>query len=858
MSDEEDEKPKKVEGRRRPSHRKTPAHSLRASEGRRFRQSWYRIGPEFLILLAVSFNLWVLRVQLRAVSYPNDLATHTQMVTLAKDVLSTGKFPLDQWYPYLSLGSPFFVEYQSSSAIITGALSKVVGVHPAFVGTLYLLLALWPICIYLSARLLGWERWVAGTAAAMAPLLVSVTGHGFETQSYDWLGNGLWSQLWAMWTLPLAWGFGWRYISQRRYLFGAVATLGLTIAFHFLIAYLAGLTLIALVLVRPRDALRRVGRAAIIGVGAILATLWVTLPLLVDSKWVAVNQFQVGTVIDDSYGARKILGWLITGQIYDSGHFPVISIFVAIGLVSCLIRARTDERSRVLLAVWVLSLLLFFGRPTLGVVLNLLPGNGSLLFQRYISGVQLAGLFVAAVGAVSLIQWLAVAVKRAPEGLRRLLARQRLVRLRAPIAAVVLVAVLAPAWLALESYESRNGVWIQQQQSADQTEGSQLNVLLSIIKSQGDGRVYVGLPSNWGYDFRVGSVPVYNYVTQEADIDSVGLTLRTSSMMTDPEAYFDESDLGDYSTFGVHYLLLPAGHPPPVPATLVQQSGPYVLWTVNSSGLIQVVDTQSTIVANANDIGSQTAPFLESSLPAKAIYPTVAFGGTAGAEPTLPTGATASGPAGSVLRLDNDLVQGEASATVFANRTAVVLLKASFDPGWTVTVDGQPAVTEMIAPALVGVTVSPGTHVVVFQFKGYGSYPMLFLIGLLVLVGVGISPRRWRRLFNGSPRRKALVVPPLAVLDDVVDEDVINDAEPVSVVDDVVTETVVDDAQPVSVVNDVAPDVVIDDAEPEAVNDDVEPLAVPRHVLHPTIDSEWVADYLRDSGDLEYPDDFDR
>ena len=783
--------------------------------------------------------MWVLRVQLRAVSYPNDLATHTQMVTLAKDVLSTGKFPLDQWYPYLSLGSPFFVQYQSSSAIITGALSKVVGVHPAFVGTLYLLLALWPICIYVSARLLGWERWVAGAAAAMAPLLVSVTGHGFETQSYDWLGNGLWSQLWAMWTLPLAWGFGWRYISQRRYLFGAVATLGLTIAFHFLIAYLAGLTLIALVLVRPRDALRRVGRAAIVGLGAMLMTLWVTLPLLVDSRWVAVNQFQVGTVIDDSYGARKILGWLITGQIYDSGHFPVISIFVAIGLVSCLIRARTDERSRVLLAVWVLSLLLFFGRSTLGAVLNLLPGNGSLLFQRYISGVQLAGLFIAALGAVSLVQWLAVAAKRAPEGLRGLLARQWLVRLRAPIAIVVLVAVLAPAWLALETYESRNGVWIQQQQTADQTEGSQLNVLLSIIKSQGDGRVYVGLPSNWGYDFRVGSVPVYNYVTQAADIDSVGLTLRTSSMMTDPEAYFDESDLGDYSTFGVRYLLLPAGHPPPVPATLVQQSGPYVLWTVNSSGLIQVVDTQSTIVADANDLGIQTAPFLESSLPARAIYPTIAFGGTTAAEPTLPTGATASGPAGTVLDLNNDLVQGEASATVFANRTAVVLLKASFDPGWTVTVDGQPAVTEMIAPALVGVTVSPGNHVVVFQFKGYGSYPMLFLIGLLILVGVGISPRRWRRLFNGRSRRKAPVVPSEALVDDV---------EPGAAVEDV---------GPVAVVEDVEPVDVVEDLEPGDLVEDVEPVAVPRHALYPTIDSDWVADYLRDPGDLEYPDDFD-
>jgi hypothetical protein len=434
-------------------------------------------------------------------------------------------------------------------------------------------------------------------------------------------------------------------------------------------------------------------------------------------------------------------------------------------------------------------------------VLNLLPGNGSLLFQRYISGVQLAGLFIAAVGAISLVQFLAFAVKRAPGGLRRLLAKQWLVRLRAPIAIVVLVAVLAPAWLALQSYESRNGVWIQQQQSADQTQGSQLNVLLSIVKSQGDGRVYVGLPSNWGYYFRVGAVPVYNYVTQEADIDSVGLTLRTSSLMTDPEAYFDESNLGDYSTFGVRYLLLPAGHAPPVRAKFVQRSGPYVLWTVNSSGLIQVVDTQSTIAANASDIGAQTAPFLESSLPAKAIYPTIAFGGSSGAAPTLATGATVSGPAGSVLRLDNDLVQGEASATVFASRTAVVLLKASFDPGWTVTVDGQPAVTEMIAPALVGVTVSPGTHVVVFRFKGYGSYLMLFLIGLLFLVCLGVGPRRWRRLFNRLFHRKAPIVPS------------------------------------------------------EVVVVDVEPAGVASHMMNPTVNSDSLGDSARDSDEVDYPSD---
>jgi hypothetical protein len=374
--------------------------------------------------------------------------------------------------------------------------------------------------------------------------------------------------------------------------------------------------------------------------------------------------------------------------------------------------------------------------------------------------------------------------------------------------------------------------------------------------------VYVGLPSNWGYDFRVGSVPVYNYVTQAADIDSVGLTLRTSSMMTDPEAYFDESNLGDYSTFGVRYLLLPAGHKPPVPAKLVERSGPYVLWTVNSSGLIQVVDTQSTIVANANNLGIQTAPFLESSLPARGIYPTVAFGGTTGAEPTLATGETASGPAGSVIAMDNDLVQGEASATVFANRTAVVLLKASFDPGWTVTVDGQPAVTEMIAPALVGVTVSPGSHVVVFRFKGYGSYPMLFLIALLVLVGVGIGSRRWRRFFNRRFHRMVPVVPTEPVVDDVGPVDY--DVEPAVLPRHAdYADLVVDEVEPAALprhAEDVDP--VVDEDEPvvdevEPVVDEVEPAVLPRHLLYPPIDSEWVADYLRDRGDLEYPDEFD-
>jgi hypothetical protein len=168
-----------------------------------------------------------------------------------------------------------------------------------------------------------------------------------------------------------------------------------------LTAYLAGLTLAVWIVLRPSQFFTRAGRALTLGVASLLATAWVTLPLFLHSKWLAVNQFQVGTTIDDSYGARRILSWLFSGEIYDWRRFPIMTIFVGIGLLVCVSRWLYDERARAIVGAWVLSLVLFFGRPTLGPLLDILPGNQSLLFQRYIMGVHLAGLVLAGVGAVA-------------------------------------------------------------------------------------------------------------------------------------------------------------------------------------------------------------------------------------------------------------------------------------------------------------------------------------------------------------------------------------------------------------------------------------------------------------------------
>jgi uncharacterized membrane protein YfhO len=78
----------------------------------------------------------------------------------------------------------------------------------------------------------------------------------------------------------------------------------------------------------------------------------------------------------------------------------------------------------------------------------------------------------------------------------------------------------------------------------------------------------------------------------------------------------------------------------------------------------------------------------------------------------------------------------------------MVLLKTSFDPRWQVTIDGEPAEPQMIAPSFVGVTVPEGAHRVGFVYEPFPRYDVLLLIGALTLAALAWWPRR-----VGSRRR---------------------------------------------------------------------------------------------------------
>jgi hypothetical protein len=104
--------------------------------------------------------------------------------------------------------------------------------------------------------------------------------------------------------------------------------------------------------------------------------------------------------------------------------------------------------------------------------------------------------------------------------------------------------------------------------------------------------------------------------------------------------------------------------------------------------------------------------------------------------------------AGAVSTAHANLDDGQASATVGMRRPGVVVLSASYDPGWTATVNGRRVPTRMVAPALAAVNVPAGTDHVVFRFRGYGDYAELLALSGLALALVAVAPgclRRTRR-----------------------------------------------------------------------------------------------------------------
>jgi hypothetical protein len=244
--------------------------------------------------------------------------------------------------------------------------------------------------------------------------------------------------------------------------------------------------------------------------------------------------------------------------------------------------------------------------------------------------------------------------------------------------------------------------------------------------------------------FRVGAVPVFKYL-EGRDVDEVGYTLRTASLMTDPEFYFDERNPSDYTLFGIRYLILPPAHPPPVRAHLMICTGSYCLWDIANSGYLHAGRIVGTLVADRTNVGIRSLALLRLPLADQKAYLRLSLG-AAPRSATHPapglTPSSTSRVAGQAIGLE----YGSARALVRMPRGGgVVVLSASFDSGWTGRVDDRPANVFPVAPALIAASVPAGIHTVTFRYVGFSYYLPLLLLGGLSLACLAIVDRKRRK-----------------------------------------------------------------------------------------------------------------
>ncbi len=174
----------------------------------------------------------------------------------------------------------------------------------------------------------------------------------------------MWTQLWASWALPFAWALTWRALGDKRFIAPAAALIALTAAFHYETGYLAfGAVPVMALLVRHGIG-ARLARAGVLAAVALAASAPVIVPLLAYSRWAAINQALAAGPSASGFGARTTLGWLVTGNVFDSGHLPVISLLVAAGLAATAARWRQAGPERALAALLFACLALSFGRTT--------------------------------------------------------------------------------------------------------------------------------------------------------------------------------------------------------------------------------------------------------------------------------------------------------------------------------------------------------------------------------------------------------------------------------------------------------------------------------------------------------------
>jgi hypothetical protein len=576
----------------------------------------------------------------------------------------------------------------------------------------------------------------------LAPLIATNSLYGLDYSSYVFMGHGLFPQSVAVHFLLLAIGLAYRAIRRGRHLALAGLLLGLTAASHLIYGYIGALTVCLIAFVPGGEAplASRLVRTLRVGGMALVVSVFQLLPPFLDraiiqhSRWVFAWQW-------DSFGASRVLSWLIAGELLDVGRIPVLTLLAAAGAGLALWvwhrQGRVGANQAFLLGGAVLWILVFFGRPFWGPFLLLAGAVPDLQLHRVIAGVQVFLVLLAA-GALAAIG--------------------RALASRSALAAVSVIGViLAPAVWERSQYLAQERDAIGHASGAFNAARADLDKILQLAKQRG-GRVFAGPAGSWGDSdlMKVGNAPLYTVLGINR-VPQTSTFFHAMALTSDIALGIDESKAVNFRLFNVETVVAPVSLGGKVPGFLKPRAdaGRFLVLDAPGGGYFDVVDVRAAVPADRASFYDVNHRWLASDWPEHAQHLCLDFDGRCAPElPRIRTDdvlARSETPpvAGSVVaeRQEGEVYQAEVEAL----RPSCVLFKMTWHPNWKVRIDDRPAPTMMLSPGFTGVSIPAGRHRVVCRYEPGWWKVMLALCGLLIAAAAIVAERLAGRSGSVTP-----------------------------------------------------------------------------------------------------------
>ena len=679
------------------------------------------------------------------VAYPvpnvNDDVEHVAFVRRAADAWSRGENVIDFWFPDFELGVPQFLEYQHLPHVAVVALGGLtlgsVDLRTLFDLVRYLLLLGFPLTVFWSMRTMGFTSVASAIAAAASSLLSGDHRYGFEYDSYVWRGFGLFTQLVAMHLSFIALATPHRVANSGTGIVAAVIACSALALSHLIYAYMLAITAVVLLLfgITRANASGRVARFAIVGAASAAMTSYMWLPFFMNTAYVNVTPY-VDPAKYNSFGAGPILTWLFTGDLFDHRRVPVLTVLFATGVIgSVFTRARLLLLPLSLFGLW---LALYFGRPTLGPLVDLLPLHDSLLLHRFVGSVEIFAIVLMGAGGAWLWD----------------LARASSSRTRLIAVSAASVLLFAPALAERWSYYAQNADWMRQTQAALHADVD-ARTILAAVEREPRGRVYAGLRSNWGQSLDFGipfnSVRFYNLLAHY-DLDAVGPPIESLSLNADLLWEFNDQDLSHYRLFNVDYVIAPRTVTFPSGLRAIATTPKYILYAAPGRGYAEYAAiARAEPASTKQELVARELAWLRSGAPARWSFARYDYARAAAVDIALPIPDCAGG------RIAYERLQPARFEVLARCDTAsAMVIKVTYHPNWRVMVDGAAVPTFMASPSYLAFALPAGEHFIVAEYRATPIKTPLLVVGAFVLMATVVARVGPRRLASSPDRVRSL------------------------------------------------------------------------------------------------------